>query len=58
MFKENEMNDYKPKFLSWTKSYEEEVKEMKKLIESNPSDVKELKYEYKQLTGKRYRRTN
>lgn len=58
MFKENKMSKYEPQFLSWTKSYEEEVKEIRALIESNPSDVKELRKEYEQLTGKRYRKVN
>lgn len=52
------MSKYEPQFLSWTKSYEEEVKEIRALIESNPSDVKELRKEYEQLTGKRYRKVN
>lgn len=50
--------DYSPMFLSWCKSYEQEVKEMREmreLIEAQPSDVKQLKEEYKTLTGKRYR---
>ncbi len=47
---------YKPKFLSWCKSYEEEVKEFKELIEGKPSDLKQLKAEYYQLTGKNYRK--
>jgi len=45
---------YKPKFLSWAKSYKEEVKELEELIESEPSDVALLKKEYEQLTGKKY----
>lgn len=47
---------YEPKFLSWCKSYEQEVAEMRELIAGNPADVKLLKKEYEQLTGKRYRR--
>lgn len=43
-------------FLSWCKSYEEEVKEFRELIDSSPADVKQLKEEYLQLTGKRYRK--
>lgn len=46
---------YKPKYLSWAKSYEAEVKELRFLIAGNPSDVKQLKEEYHDLTGKRYR---
>lgn len=49
------METYKPLFLSWCKSYEEEEREMRELIDGNPSDVKLLKEEYLQLTGKRYR---
>lgn len=47
---------YNPKFLSWCKSYEQEVQEMRELIAQNPEDVKMLKKEYQQLTGKRYRK--
>jgi hypothetical protein len=45
---------YNPKFLSWCKSYEEEVAKLRELIEGNPADVKQLKAEYKSLTGKAY----
>jgi hypothetical protein len=48
--------EYKTKFLSWAKSYEEEVSEMRELILGNPADVELLKREYYQLTGKRFRR--
>lgn len=48
-------NFYCPKFLDWCKSYEQEEKEMRELIEGNPADVKQLKFEYQQLTGKRYK---
>jgi hypothetical protein len=47
---------YKTKFLSWCESYEQEVQEMRELIEGSPADVKLLKREYQQLTGKRYRK--
>lgn len=50
------MDIYKPKFLSWCTSYEEEVAEMRELICGNPADVELLKSEYYQLTGKRFRR--
>lgn len=50
------MKPYTPKFLSWCKSYDEEVKEMRELIEAQPSDVKQLKREYLELTGKQYRK--
>jgi hypothetical protein len=50
------METYKPKFLSWCKSYEEEVAEFRELILGNPDDVKMLKREYQQLTGKAFRR--
>lgn len=50
--------EYKPQFLSWCKSYEEEVKELGELIEGKPADEKQLRNEYQQLTGKNYRRKN
>jgi hypothetical protein len=49
-------NKYKPKFLSWAKSYEHEVKELRQLILNNPSDIKMLKNEYYELTGKKFKR--
>jgi hypothetical protein len=48
-------NMYNPMFLSWCKSYEQEVQEMRDMIAQNPGDVKMLKKEYEQLTGKKYR---
>lgn len=48
--------EYTPRCLSWCKSYEEEERELRELIECEPADVKQLKEEYKQLTGKSYRR--
>jgi len=45
---------YKPMFLSWCKSYEEEVYEFKSLIAGNPGDVDMLKAEYETLTGEEY----
>jgi hypothetical protein len=54
-FSEGSM-DYKPMFLSWCKSYEEEEAEMRELIASSPADVKLLKQEYVRLTGKAFRR--
>lgn len=50
------MNSYKPRFLSWAKSYEDEVNEMRKLILREPADVKLLKREYEILTEKRFKR--
>jgi hypothetical protein len=47
---------YKPKFLGWCTSYEEEVAEFRELILGEPADVKLLKQEYYQLTGKNFRR--
>jgi hypothetical protein len=41
--------NYKPMFLSWCKSYEEEVAEFKHLISQKPADVKLLRQELKQL---------
>jgi len=49
------MKDYVPMFLSWCLSYDHEVKTMKSLIQSKPSDEKQLRQEYKELTGKRYK---
>jgi hypothetical protein len=48
--------DYKPMFLSWCKSYKEEVAKMRSLILAGPADVKLLKQEYMRLTGKAFRR--
>lgn len=50
------MKDYKPQFLSWAKSYEDEVNEMRELILGEPADVDLLKREYEILTGKRFSR--
>lgn len=47
---------YQPRFLSWCKSFQEEEKELRELIEGNPADVKLLKAEYQELTGKQYRK--
>jgi len=47
---------YRPSYLSWAKSYEDEVSQFRELISGNPADVKLLKQEYESLTGKRYRR--
>ena len=47
---------YVAKFLSWCKSYEEEVKDMEEYIDAEPSDVKQLRKEYEILTGKQYRK--
>lgn len=49
---------YTPMFLSWARSYDHEEKEMRSLITSNCGDVKMLKNEYQQLTGKRFRRSS
>lgn len=46
---------YSPMFLGWTKSYAQEESELRELIMSNPADVKTLKAEYEQLTGKRFK---
>lgn len=47
---------YQPRYLSWCKSYEDEVKELRELILSGPSDVKLLKEEYYNPTGTRFKR--
>ena len=36
----------------------QEIERLRWLIECNPADVKLLKKEYEQLTGKKYRRKN
>jgi hydroxyacyl-ACP dehydratase HTD2-like protein with hotdog domain len=56
LYSYKEINMYKPKFLSWCTSYEEEVEEFRELILGEPADVKLLKSEYYQLTGKQFRR--
>ena len=48
--------DYSPYRLGWAKSYEHEVEEFRRLILSEPADLDLLKDEYKELTGKRFRR--
>lgn len=48
--------EYTPSYLSWTKSYEQEEREMRELILGGPGDVAMLKKEYEQLTGKRFRK--
>lgn len=47
---------YIPTVLSWALSYEQEEKELRELILAEPDDVKQLKQEYYELTGKRFRR--
>lgn len=56
--KKHPQEEYRPMFLSWCTSYEQEVNELKELIDGNPSDVKQLRSEYLQLTGKQYRKVN
>jgi len=48
--------NYTPMFLDWAKSYEQEERELRELILSNPADVRLLKQEYEQLTGKAFRK--
>ena len=48
--------EYEPKYLSWCKSYEQEERELRELILSNPADIELLKKEYEALTGKRFKR--
>jgi hypothetical protein len=54
--KRHEEQGYSPMFLSWAKSYKDEVEQMRELILGYPADVDLLKREYEQLTGKRFRR--
>lgn len=35
---------YKPYYLSWCTSYDQEVRELRELIASNPGDVEMIKY--------------
>ncbi len=58
MNKKSNPDKYEPRFLSWCKSYEEEVKEFEDLIDSKPQDEKQLRKEYEELTGKKYRKTS
>jgi len=39
------MKKYNPKFLSWCTSLDQEIREIKELIESNPADVELIKEE-------------
>lgn len=52
----DQQKEYKPRFLRWAKSYENEVELMRDLILSEPADIKLLKQEYYELTGKQFRR--
>ena len=49
------MSVYRPKFLAWCTSYDQEVRELTELIEGDPGDLTMLKKEFKELTGKRYK---
>jgi hypothetical protein len=53
---EKRMRKYTPHFLSWCKSYDEEVSEFRSLILSSPSDERQLRREYQLLTGKQFKR--
>jgi hypothetical protein len=52
---EQKENKYSPKFLSWCTSYKEEEKVLRELIEGRPADLKQLKQDFFELTGKQYR---
>lgn len=47
---------YSPMYLSWAKSYEQEIKAFKKLISTKPADVRLLKQELTNLIirGEKY----
>jgi hypothetical protein len=47
---------YRPEYLSWCTSFEQEESEFRELILGMPEDVKLLKREYEALTGKRFKR--
>ena len=49
---------YKPKFLSWAKSYDHEVESLMSLINGNPGDLDLLKSEILELTGKTFEELN
>jgi hypothetical protein len=46
------MKMYNPMFLSWCKSFEQEVQEFRELIAGNPADVKLLRKELKELLSR------
>ena len=48
--------NYEAHYLSWARSYAQGEKELRELILANPADVRLLKKEYYELTGKRFRR--
>ena len=48
---------YRPSFLGWCKSYEQEKREMEELIEGRPGDLEMLLREYEELTGEEYSET-
>lgn len=48
--------NYNPEFLSWVKSHDEEVKELRELILGNPADINLLKKEFEYLTGYKFKR--
>jgi len=48
------MEVYNSRFLGWCKSYEQEEREIRELIEGEPVDVEMLKDEYEILTGEKY----
>jgi hypothetical protein len=56
VIEKHEKQGYHPRFLMWATSYKNEVEEMRELILGEPADVKLLKEEYQELTGKRFRR--
>jgi hypothetical protein len=43
---------YTPMYLSWAKSYEQEIAEFKELISTKPADVRLLKQELKNLINR------
>jgi hypothetical protein len=45
---------YRPSFLGWAKSYEQEKREMEELIKGRPADLSLLLREYEELTGEPY----
>lgn len=47
---------YEPKFLSWCKTEDEEIKEIMQLIDIDSIDAPLLRKEYKELTGRKYQK--
>jgi len=49
---------YKPKFLSWCKNHDQEVAEIKEMLNGDSADFELLKIEYEILTGRDWNEEN